>query len=481
MTDIKQGSGVEGSALPAYLRLAESPLLFGTLPDEARRGEHVHPLLGLLEFGPYGRFPTGETVRAATVCVEGQQPRLFEFLKKLHAPAQATDRKSYVPDFVGFEKIFRVGLTGVGDRQCHLTVPADTADATKDAHTAATEALLHRIHQLRAQREKWDVIVILLPTAWESLRASPDGAFDLHDRIKAAVAPLGIPIQFLRESSALTPNQWGSKAWRLSLALFAKAGGIPWRMKATTELSTAYVGLHYAIRGGTTNQFVTCCSQVFDAQGGGLEFVAYNIGDRDDLRRNPHLTRDEMRTVMSRSADLYRLRHTGHSPQRLVVHKESPWRSDEVDGVFDAWSAVDNIECVTLTKSRWRAVELQRGSGGDAQPWKWPVARNTVQQLDGTSGLLWTYGPTEGMALSGRTYNASVKGLPAPIAFRRYSGAGDLRDLAADVLALTKLDWNNDNPFNTFPVTLGYAKKLAQVVSKVPTLDDNIYPYRLFL
>ena len=71
MTDVDASNGVGGSALPAYLRLAESPLLFGTVPSEGRRGEHVHPLLGLLEHGPYSRFPTGEIVRAATVCMEG--------------------------------------------------------------------------------------------------------------------------------------------------------------------------------------------------------------------------------------------------------------------------------------------------------------------------------------------------------------------------------------------------------------------------
>lgn len=480
MTDGELVGGADGSALPAYVRLPEPPLLFGTLPGEDRRGEHVHPLLGLLEFGPYGLFPTGDVVRAATICMDGQQPRLFDFLKRLHDPAAATDRKSYMPDFPGFEQIFRVRLAGVTDRGCHLTIGADTA-LRNDPHTAVTDALLRAIHQLRSQREKWDVIVILLPTAWEGLRKSQDAVFDLHDRVKAAVAPLGIPVQFLRESSALTPSQWGSKAWRLSLALFAKAGGIPWRMKATTDQSTAYVGLHYAIRGGTANEFVTCCSQVFDAQGGGLEFVAYNVGGRDDLRRNPHLTRDEMRTVMGRSADLYRLRHTGHSPRRFVVHKESPWRDEEVEGVFDAWGSADSIECVTLTKSRWRAVELHQSSGGAAQPHKWPVGRNTVQQIDDRSGLLWTFGPTEGMALNGGTYNASVKGLPAPVAFTRYAGSGDLRGLAADVLSLTKLDWNNDNPFNMFPVTVGYAKRLAEVVSNVPTLDDNVYPYRLFL
>lgn len=481
VADARRSGRSDGSALPAHVRLAESPLLFGAIPGDGRRGEHVHPLLGLLEFGPYGRFPTGEVVRAATICMEGQQSRLFDFLKRLHAPAAASDRKTYMPDFVGFEEIFGVALAGVSDRGCHLAIPADTPAHGSDPHTSVNEALLRCIHQLRNQREKWDVIVILLPTAWEGLRKSPDAAFDLHDRVKAAVAPLGIPIQFLRESSALTAAQWGSKAWRLSLALFAKAGGIPWRMKATTDMPTAYVGLHYAIRGGTSNQFVTCCSQVFDAQGGGLEFVAYNIGERDDLRRNPHLTRDEMRTVMSRSADLYRVRHTGHTPRRFVVHKETPWRDEEIDGVYDAWGSADSIECVTLTKSRWRAVELKQGSGSQAQPSTWPVGRNTLQQNDGSSGLLWTYGPTEGMSLNNGIYNPSVKGLPTPIAFTRHTGSGDLRILAADILALTKLDWNNDNPFNTFPVTLTYAKKLAEVISNVPTLDDNVYPYRLFL
>src|SRR3954466_14836103 len=31
-------------------------------------------------------------------------------------------------------------------------------------------------------------------------------------------------------------------------------------------VNTAYIGLAYAIRGGTKDAFVTCCSQVFDAE-----------------------------------------------------------------------------------------------------------------------------------------------------------------------------------------------------------------------
>ncbi|MFC5494611.1 argonaute/piwi family protein [Nocardioides caricicola] len=426
----------------------------------------------------------------ATIATTDQQQRLFNFLKQLHKPARATDRAKYVPNFPGFENVFRVRLAGVSDQQCNVTLAPDAPrHGGTEPHANVVAALIKAIHALRDQREKWDVIAILLPTTWTSLRKSADGRFDLHDRIKAEVAPLGIPVQFLWENSALASQQWNSTAWRLSLALFAKAGGVPWRITPTTTIPTAYVGLHYAIRGGTTNDFVTCCSQVFDAQGGGLEFVAYNLGPADPNdtgsrrgRKNPHLTREEMRAVMTRTADLYRLRHAGAMPQRFVIHKESHWRDNEIEGVFDAWGAADNIECVSLQQTRWRAVEL-KGPGTTAtgpEPATMAVRRGTIQQYDGHSGLLWTRGPGP-VGITGKYFSPDGKSLPRPIAFTRYTGSGDLSLLAADILALTKLDWNNDSPYNQLPVTLGYAQKLAEVVSNVPELDDNVYQYRLFL
>ena len=156
--------------------------------------------------------------------------------------------------------------------------------------------------------------------SWQSFKVSPDGSSDLHDQLKARSAPLGIPTQLLWEDSALTFKLKCSLAWRLSIALYAKAGGTPWRLHRESDADVAYVGLSYAIRGGTKDGFVTCCSQVFDADGGGMDFVAYDIGGGIDLD-NPHLSRDQMRAVMSRSVRLYQDRHAGHLPQRVVVHK----------------------------------------------------------------------------------------------------------------------------------------------------------------
>lgn len=470
------------SMLAAFSRISDTPLVFGDTGSH-QRGRHSNPLVGLLRHGPYAPFPAGNTIRVATIAAADQQQKLFKFLNRLHDPAPATDRVNYVPDFPGFESAFRVRLQGVNDQHCHLQLAPDTPQQQgEDPHTNVVQALIKAIYALRDQRDKWDTIAILLPSRWEHLRKSPDRQFDLHDRIKATVAPLGIPIQFLWENSALATTQWCSTAWRLSLAFFAKAGGTPWRIAPTTSASTAYVGLHYAIRGGTRNEFVTCCSQVFDAQGGGLEFVAYNLGPGDRGRKNPHLTREEMRVVMGRTADLYRHRHAGAMPQRFVIHKETPWREEEIEGVYDAWGAAHTVECITLHKSPWRGVEL-KGKGDTTtgpKPATMAIKRGTLQLFDGSSGLLWTRGPSQ-VGKEGQYYSPDGKSLPRPIAFTRYTGEGDLDLLAADILALTRLDWNNDSPYNPYPVTLGYAQKLARVISNVPQLDDNVYQYRLFL
>ncbi|MFI2838312.1 hypothetical protein [Mycolicibacterium sp. PDY-3] len=421
-------------------------------------------------------------MRVATIAVPEQQQKLFDFLKRLHRKATPNDRRQYVPDFPGFEEAFGVRLAGSVNQQCHLKVAIDApGQSDADPHTNLANALVRAIHALRDVREQWDVIAVLLPTQWESLRRSPGGHYDLHDRIKAAVAPLGIPVQFLWENSALASTQWCSTAWRLSLAFFAKAGGIPWRITPTTTTTTAYVGLHYAIRGGTRNEHVTCCSQVFDSQGGGLEFVAYNLGSGDrGPRKNPHLSREEMRTVMSRTADLYRLRHAGEMPQRFVIHKENLWRDDEVEGVYDAWGATADIECISLQRSRWIGVDLKKAGKPNPEPNSMAIKRGTVQQFDGHSGLLWTRGPSQ-VGVDGKWFSPDGKSLPKPLVFTRHTGSGDFNLLAADILALTRLDWNNDSPYNPLPVTLGYAQKLAEVVSNVPNLDDNVYQYRLFL
>lgn len=462
------------SRLPAHVVAAEPALTFAAGPDAPR---NVHPLLGLLSHGPYALPPHGGDVRVATITAAGQQQRLFGFLSGLRGRHDPTDRPSYIPMYPGFASIMKVDVMPAAG--CHFELP-DIQPAGQDE---LLESLGRAVMELHARRSRWDVIAFLLPEQWEPLRETPDGRYRLHDRLKAMAAPLGCPIQMLREVSALSFSHFASLAWRLSIALLTKAGGVPWRIQPTSAVETAYIGLSYAIRGGSSNDFITCCSQVMGSDGGGMEFVAYNVGAARDLE-NPHLTRDEMRAVMSRSAQLYQHRRAGHLPRRLAVHKKLRWRTEEIQGVLDAWGPSIDVECVSVqTDPPWRAVELEADPAGERKSVAagWPLRRGTFVQLSPYGGLLWLTGTAPTLSVRGREYNPSVKGIPSPVFLTRDAGQGPLDLMIADAMALSKMNWNNDAPFDGEPVTMRYSANLAKVIGHVPSLPDDVYQYRLFM
>lgn len=109
------------------------------------------------------------------------------------------------------------------------------------------------------------------------------------------------------------------------------AGNLMWLLGAgalaSVGIPTAYIGISYAVRPSDSDRprFVTCCSQVFDAEGSGLEFVAYDAHEVEIQRDNPFLSRTEMFRVMTRSMDLYRRRAISPSaPQAIPFGWSTP-------------------------------------------------------------------------------------------------------------------------------------------------------------
>jgi hypothetical protein len=59
-------------------------------------------------------------------------------------------------------------------------------------------------------------------------------------------------------------------------------------------------------------------------------------------------------------------------------------------------------------------------------------------------------------------------------------GRGPLAQPAAQILALSKMDWNTDALYRSMPATISYAQVLAKIV-KHETLAPVPYDYRLFM
>lgn len=406
-------------------------------------------------------------------------------LRDSHNPS---DRSEYVPVYPGFEALFHVALEAA-PRGGHVKWPEHLhllpGDGEPQARLfLAMEAALRRLETVR---NEFDVVLVHFPDSWSS--ATHGKFFDAHDALKSLGAKYNIPTQVLNDRAFTFPYK-ASLAWRLATALYVKAAGTPWKLAPLKGVpaDTAYIGLAYALRGDQRDaHYVTCCSQVFDMDGGGMQFVAFEardpVTDVGEARRNPFLSRDDMRAVLARSLDLYQRRNSGNLPKRMVIHKTTAFKEEEIEGAFDALSAVPEIECVEVNSaSRWRGVWLIRsGNGGrPTRPSGYPVPRGTMVVRSGNSALVWVAGNAPGVSTTGDYYQGK-KSIPRPLQLIRHAGSGPLELTAHEVLALTKMDWNNDALYDPVPVSIRYSQKLARTIANVPDLPRSVYPYRLFM
>jgi len=471
------------SEIRPHVCLSEPKLAFH--PDRTSDCE-VHPLRGLLRFGPHSAGLVPDPIRVATLAPAGESSRLYGFMKELKSVYKATERRDYLPEWPGFHRVFGLHMRGAGSG-CHVELDTQLETdfrASSTPHTVLADRLVRAIQRLEARRAEFDVLFIYLPQRWApGYVGRPREDFDLHDHLKATTAARRLPVQLVREDKALAYPHRASVMWRISLALYAKAGGVPWKL-AETDPETAYIGISYAVRPSDSERprFVTCCSQVFDAEGSGLEFVAYDAHEVEVHRDNPFLSRTEMFRVMTRSLDLYRRRHAGRSPRRVMVHKTTEFKPDEVDGCMEALHLCEAVDLVQVVQDvGWRGVRIDADGGAKkGRPAAFPVSRGTLIGLGPREALLWTHGNVPGISKRG-SYFQGARSTPRPLRLVRHAGHGTWDDTAGAALALSKMDWNNDALYDPLPVTIGYAKVLARVVKRMPGLGSAPYQFRFFM
>jgi hypothetical protein len=470
------------SEIAPHIWLPEPKLAFH--PDRASDRD-IHPLQGLLRFGPYSSGLVPDPIRIATIAPNGESSRLYGFMKELNSPAKATERADYLPEWPGFKRVFGLHMRAAGGG-CHVELDSAFEEqfrSSSSPHVVLADRLVRAVQSLEARRAEFDVLFIYIPQRWApGFVGGPEDDFDLHDHIKATTAARRLPVQLVREDKALAYPHRASVMWRIGIALYTKAGGVPWKL-ADTDPETAYIGISYAVRPTFSNRprFVTCCSQVFDAEGAGLEFVAYDAHEVQVQRDNPFLSRAEMFRVMTRSMDLYRRRHAGRSPRRVMVHKTTEFKFDEIDGCMEALHLCEAVDLVQIVEDvGWRAVQIQAAPGNKkGQPTAFPVYRGSLIGIGPTEALLWTHGSVDGIGQ--REFFQGARSTPRPLRLVRHAGHGPWDDSASAILALSKMDWNNDALYDPLPVTLEYAKVLAQVVKRMDVLGSAPYQFRFFM
>lgn len=472
--------------LPSFDEVPEPQLQFH--PDRETDSD-THPLRGLRQFGPYSRstpFAAPDPIRLAVIGPRQSLGKLRAFISELRRSHTPKERTQYLLEYPGFSSVMGVGLS---DPTAEATIPIDedvVSKALADARPQdrLAEIVHSAVRRLSTVRPRFDVALLYLPNEWSvGFRSPPDDLtedFDLHDSVKAFCGGVGIPMQMLNDD-ALEYHCRCSVSWRLSIALYVKAGGIPWKLKGYDD-NHAYVGLSYCLRKSTERRFVTCCSQIFDGRGTGLQFLLYESGDGQHAGENPYLSRTDMHRVMSRTLAIYQ-RQRGKPPTRLVVHKTTPFLRDEIDGVNDAVSSIDDVELLTVSdETPWQGIRIdapreREKTQGDAA--NYPIRRGTMMPLGIYDYLLWSPGVVSGIGQ--REYFKEGKAIPRPLKITRHQGRGSFFEGAREILGLTKMNWNNDSLYDRIPVSLSYASVLAGVVKRFGSLAHTPYEARFFM
>lgn len=319
-----------------------------------------------------------------------------------------------------------------------------------------------------AEHRQVDVIVCVVPDrlhevialdarsdAEETLDAMHDvtGEMNFRRALKAKAMHLGKPLQLLREASlkqgSKTLQDDATKAWNFSTALYYKSGPtIPWKLVTNpSQPASCAVGVAF-YRSRDYQSLNTSLAQIFDELGNGLILRGTPVDiSRED--RNPHLTSEQATVLLKRALEEYRVAMKT-MPARVVVHKSSGFTPEEIGGFDEAAQdmRIHTVDFVTVLDSTLRL--FRQG--------QYPPYRGTFSSLDPvrhllcTRGSVWFYETYPGMYI------------PEPIELRIVRSEESPLFLATEILGLTKMNWNNTQFDGKYPVTLGCARKVGEIL-----------------
>jgi hypothetical protein len=306
-------------------------------------------------------------------------------------------------------------------------------------------------------------------------------AKNFRRQLKARLLDHQIVTQIIRETT-LTPHEFlkahstelkrrvedpATIAWKLCTAAYYKSGGRPWQL-ANVRPGVCYVGLVYKEQPKQDDpQHACCAAQMFLSDGEGVVFRgALGPWYQPDTNQF-HLDRTAARNLATMVLNEYRLQHPNH-PAELFIHAKSSFSDNEWSGFIEAAEGTGTNVVGVQIGDAWDQLKLYR-------PGSYPTIRGTAMLTSKRSAFLWTSGFVPRLD----TYMGPDTPNPLQVAVRR--GDAQLETVLADVLSLTKINFNTCLFNDREPVTIRFADAIGDILVSAPVLCEPRLPFKFYI
>ena len=288
----------------------------------------------------------------------------------------------------------------------------------------------------------------------------------LHSALKIHGMRTGLPTQLLWEGTldGIGVEDDATCAWNIWSGIYYKANNELWRLTGLTA-NACFVGISF-YKDQRDDKLRCCVAQAFSDRGEGLVLRSEPFAWANDLEKTPHLERAMAAEMLRRVLDAYS-QHRKTQPSRVVIHKWQRFWPDERAGFEDALklAGVHSHDFVAFGS---RGLRFYR-AGSE------PVIRGTYISLGAGEGLLFTRGYVPFL----RRYPGMR--VPRPLEIVEHHGSASMTQVAQEILALTKLDWNTTMFAGKEPITTAFAEDVGEILRELP---HNVQPrttYRFYM
>jgi len=460
--------------------IEEQPLIF------SNQMKCTEPQGGLYLYGPYGRYTSGEpSPLFIDLGIIGNAKSVndtltfFEFIKN-KIPAESVGRLDFpgvgIKTKLNFEiKTDQQWIEEIDDLEINNGKEIESREDRIDYFLDLFEKKIRNISR-KDIRPK--VILIALPMEIIKLCKNLDektlkirithrrfgknitelqekGDYDFHNIIKVFGMKYEIPTQMVLPPTFDLNRKRGvqdlaTRAWNLSVALYYKAEGTPWKV-AQLNQDTCYAGLSFyrALDEDLNPTMKASIAHLFLHTGECLVLTGEPFPS-PEKGVEPYITKEQAIDLKELIINGYEETH-GQKPKRVMIFKKSDFNEQEIQGfVSESKSAIKKVDLLTVKPSY---IDWFRD--GD-----YPPVRGTVLKCPGPEYLVYTVGFIPEM----KTYPKG--GIPQPLRVIPFKTSTNERQICKEILSLSKLNWNNINFSEFYPAPIGVSDTIGQILSE---------------